>query len=329
MPPPDMPSNDNPKTGIALIMFAMVCITINDMLVKQLSYGYPLHQMVFIRSAIGLPIMLVVLQFEGGFRMLRTRHIGLHLLRGLCIVGANMAFFAALAELPLADTTALFFVAPLFITLLSIPLLGEKVGPRRLAAVVVGFLGVLVILRPGAGADAEAPNRLMFLLPVAAALGYAMMQILTRRLRVSAPASVMAVYIQFAFIATSIAFLLVAGDGRLAEGVESKSGQFLLRAWAWPTPADWPLFIALGVLAAVVGYTLSQAYRTANAATLAPFEYTAMPLAIMWGWTIFGERPDVWLYVGSTLIVGAGIYVFLREKARGRVLAARRPTRRG
>jgi len=328
MPGPTARPTDNPKLAVALILLAMFGITVNDMTIKHLSGDYPLHQMVFVRSAIGIGFSVVFLQFEGGFASLRTRQGGLHLLRGLFIVGANMSFFAALASIPLADATALFFVAPLFITLLSIPFLGEQVGVRRLGAVVVGFGGVLLMLRPGAGETADAPDRWTLLLPVLAAFLYAGMQILTRRLGVTSTASAMSIYNQATFIAVSFIFFLVAGDGRYAVGQDSPSMIFLLREWVWPAPGDWPAFMLLGVLSAVVGYTLSQAYRLGDAAAIAPFEYTALPLAVFWGWAIFGNLPGMWVVSGMALIAGSGVYVFIREKQRAKPVASRRPTRR-
>lgn len=320
--------SDNPRLGIALVVFGMAFISVNDMLVKQLSDSYPLHQMVFLRSAVAIVFSLTVLQFEGGFAALKTRQIGLHALRCLCIVMANMAFFVGLAAVPLADATALFFVAPLFITLLSIPFLGEKVGVRRIVAVLVGLAGVLVMLRPGVETPDAAPDRLILLLPVAAAFAYACMQILTRRLGAASTASAMSVYIQATFILVGLGFWAVAGDGRYAEGLEDESLIFLLRAWTWPTDADWRLFLLLGAMSGMIGYCLSQAYRSADAATIAPFEYIAMPFAIFWGWSAFGDLPDIWVIAGATLIVGSGVYVFLRERKRARPVASRGPTRR-
>lgn len=320
--------HDNPSAGVALILVGMLCISFNDVLFKQLSGSYPLHEMVFVRSAIGICFSMVILQFEGGFASLRTATPGLHLLRGLLVVVSNMTYFAALAALPLADATALFFVAPLVITLLSIPLLGEKVGVRRIGAVVVGFGGVLLMLQPGgAGADSGASSTVL-LLPVAAAFAYALMQILTRRLGIASRASAMAVYIQSTFIAVSLGFWLVAGDGRYAEGVENESVRFLLRAWAWPADGDLYLFLFLGANSAIVGYCMSQAYRLGHAATVAPFEYVSLPLAIMWGWVMWGDLPGPRVGAGIALIMGAGIYVFLRERARSRPLSSRRPLRR-
>jgi len=321
---------DNAMRGILFIVLGMTCVSINDTLIKTLSGDYPLHQMIFVRSAIGISFSMVFVQFEGGFGILWTDQPFLHLCRGLLVVAANMTFFAALAVIPLADATALFFVSPLMITVLSIPILGEQVGPRRILAVMVGFMGVLVMLRPwstGAG-PAGSVGTLVLLLPVIAAFTYALMQILTRRLGVKSKASAMAVYIQGTFLIVSLAFGLVAGDGRFAAGVEDPSLQFLLRAWRWPADGDGILFIGLGLMSGVIGYALSQAYRSAPAATVAPFEYVAMPLAILWGWLFFGHLPDAVASAGIALIFGAGLYVFLREGVRRKPVATRRPIRR-
>ena len=157
---------NNATIGILFVLAGVFFISINDMLIKQLSGGYPLHQMVFTRSIIGIMFSLIFVQMEGGWRILRTNQPGLHVLRGLLIVTSNMTFFVALAAIPLADATALFFAAPLFITLLSIPILGEKVGPLRLGAVIFGFLGVVIMQRPWEGVDTLGTSRLILLLPV-------------------------------------------------------------------------------------------------------------------------------------------------------------------
>ncbi|MFW2589179.1 DMT family transporter [Sagittula sp. SSi028] len=313
---------DNPALGILLICIGVVVISVNDLLIKVLSGGYPLHQMVFTRSAIGLVFTLGLVFYEGGLHLLRTSTPWPHVLRGLLVVTANMTFYAAVAVLPLGQATALFFVAPLFITLLSIPLLGEKVGPLRLGAVVVGFAGVLVMQQPW-NADLSV-DRSVLLLPVLAALAYAFMQVLTRKLGVTTRASALAVYIQGTFLLVSAGFFLVAGDGRFAEGVENESLIFLLRAWTWPTAEDWPVFIGLGLCSGMVGYCLSAAYRMADAATIAPFEYIGLPLAIFWGWVTFGEWPTVATWIGCALIIGAGLFVFLREQTRNQPLPGRR-----
>jgi len=318
---------NNASAGILFILCGVFAISINDMLIKALSGGYPLHELVFVRSALGIVFSIALIQMEGGWHILKTRQPVLHMTRGLLIVVANMSFFAALAALPLAEATALFFAAPLFITLLSIPILKEKVGIVRLSAVCVGFIGVLIMQRPWVDAGTLATSRLVLLLPVLAAVTYALNQILTRKLGAETKASAMSVYIHATFIVVSLGFFVIAGDGRFADGTENASVQFLLRAWIWPAPEDRWALLGMGVNAAIIGYCLSQAYRLADAATIAPFEYMGLLLAVFWGWVIFHELPSWEVWAGMSLILGAGLFVFLRERQKARVIA-RAPVRR-
>lgn len=316
-----MNANAHNRAGaaIAFVLAGVLAISVNDMLIKQLSGGYPLHEIVFFRAAIGIVFSLALVQYEGGLQILKTSQAGWHILRGALVVVSNMAFFLALAAIPLADATALFFVAPLFITLLSIPILGERVGIMRLSAVAIGFLGVIIMQRPWADAGALQASRLVLLLPVIAALTYALNQLMTRRLGVRSKASALSVYIQGVFLVVSIGFFLVAGDGRFAQGSTSASVQFLLRAWVWPASGDLWVLLGLGANAAIIGYCLSQAYRIADAATVAPFEYIGLPLSVFWGLVIFGDLPKWEVWVGIALILGSGLFVFLRERSKAKV----------
>lgn len=314
---------NNAALGIAFVLAGVFSISINDMLMKRLSGDYPLHEIVFFRSFIAVLITLVIVHFEGGLAMLKTDRWGIHLLRGALVVVANMTFFLALAALPLADVTALFFAAPLFITLLSIPILGEKVGPVRLTAVFIGFLGVVIMQRPWESGDALEVSRVVLLLPVIAALTYAITQLMTRKLGATAKASVLAIYIQAIFTMVSVLFFIFAGDGSLMPEDPSPSMAFLLRAWSVPVGADLWMLIAMGVNGSVIGYCLSQAYRIADAATVAPFEYAGLAMAVFWGLVIFGDLPEWEVWVGIALILASGLFVFFRERAKAKV--AQRP----
>ena len=315
-------ATNRPFAGIFFIILAMTAISVNDMLIKHLSGGYPLHQLVLIRSVFGITFTFIILQFEGGWRELKTNAPFLHILRGIIIVISNMTFFTALAVIPLAEATALFFVAPLLITLLAIPILGEKVGLMRLGAVVVGFLGVLVMVQPWAGPEDQKASTWILMLPVVAAFAYALNQVLTRKLGVKSKASAMAIYIQGMFIVVSLLFYAIAGDGNLAETTTNESLRFLFREWIWPHDNDLKYFFILGLVSAVIGYSISQAYRVSSAATVAPFEYTGLPLAIFWGWLIWGELPSLTVQLGILLIAGAGLFVFWREQQKQRLVAS-------
>lgn len=306
--------------GILCAVGAVVAFTTQDMAIKWLSGDYPLHQIILARAAIALILTLAILvPLEGGYGNLRTKRLPLHLLRGLAVVIANMTFFTGLASLPLGEATAIFFVAPLFITALSVLLLRERVGPRRWVAVLIGLAGVVVMIRPGGSAFQWAA-----LLPLAAAFAYAMLQIMTRKLGIAEKASTMAFYIQITFVFVSGGIGLAAGDGRFA-GTGSPQLEFLLRAWIWPPREDMAIMAGIGVLSAIGGYLISQAYRVAEAGLVAPFEYVAMPLAVFWGVMVWGEWPDAVAWIGISLIGGAGLYVFYRETVRGRINVLKRP----
>ena len=136
-------------TGALFALMAVMCFSLNDVGIKFLSDTYALHQVIFIRSSIGtLVFLMVIMPLSGGFKVMRTRRLKMHLLRGICVVIANMCLFLGLAAMPIADAVAVFFISPLVITVFSVVFLGEAVGARRWVAIAVGFIGVLVIVKP-------------------------------------------------------------------------------------------------------------------------------------------------------------------------------------
>jgi drug/metabolite transporter (DMT)-like permease len=295
--------------GAICALGAVFCFSVNDMAIKFLSDGYALHEVVLFRSLIGLTVLLtILLPVSGGFTALRTRRLALHVARGACVVFANMTFFLGLASLHLADGVALFFVSPLIITVFSVIFLGEHVGQGRWAAIAVGLLGVLIVLRPGSSVFQPAA-----LLPIAAAFGYATLHMLTRYIGRTENAMSMSFYIQLTFVVVSALTGLAIGDGRFSTGPENASLEFLLREWSMPHGRDWLVLIAVGVTSAFGGYLISQAYRVAEAAAVAPIEYVAMPLAVIWGVTVFGEWPDWIAVIGILLIIGSGLFMVLAE----------------
>ena len=307
-----LPQSRTALTGILLALGGSLLLSVNDMAVKALSGGYPLHEVVLIRAGIGMIGVLGALALTRGLRgvgaAVRTGRPGLHAARVACVLLSNVLYFLGLAALPLADGVAIFFVAPLLITALSVPLLGERVGWRRWGAVAAGLLGVVVMMRPGLALRPEA------LLVLASALFYALMHVLTRAMGATESAVSMAFWTQGGFIALSVAMGVTLGDGRL--GGEGAALDFLLRAWAWPAARDWPAFLVLGVTVTGGGLMLAQAYRTCPPALIAPFEYVAMPMAVLWGVVAFGTWPDAVAWAGIALIGGAGLYAGWRETRR-------------
>lgn len=316
---PTFQTGQNAARGITFAIIAAICFSLNDMLIKLLSSGYPLHELVFIRSVVALALTLaIIMPLEGGYANMRTKRPGMHIFRGMCVVVANSTFFAGLVAIPLATASAIFFVAPLIITGLSVIVLREKVGVRRWAAVLVGLLGVLVVVRPG-GAEFS----FVMLLPVVAAAAYASMQITTRFMGFSEKASTMAMYLQLTFLMVSALVGLAVGDGRFA-AQDNASLEFLLRAWVWPNSSDWGKLVATGILSGLGGYSISMAYRGTPAGLVAPFEYVALPLSVLWGLLIWQELPDSITWLGIALIILAGVYIAIREAAQGRRPSAKR-----
>ncbi|MDP5085917.1 MAG: DMT family transporter [Yoonia sp.] len=311
-----------PQLGALCATAAVLFFSINDVAIKFLSGGYALHQVVLIRSLIGLAIILTVIApMTNGWAIARTKRLKMHMLRGLCVVAANMTFFLGLAAMPLADAVAIFFICPLIITVFSVVFLKETVGPRRWAAIAVGLIGVVIMMRPGTTAF-----QLASLLPVAAAFCYAAVHVLARRLGGTESAATMAFYIQIMFISVCIVMGLAVGDGKFGNQTDP-SLMFLLRAWSWPLAADYPVFIVIGIGVAIAGFLISQAYRVTEASFVAPFEYLALPLSVVWGMVIFGEFPDGWDYVGMTLILGSGLFTAWREM-QTKPITLQRPLRR-
>ncbi|MEM1065702.1 MAG: DMT family transporter [Pseudomonadota bacterium] len=309
------PQTKPTMAGAGWAMAAVCCFSVNDVLIKLMSGDYALHQVIFVRSFVGIAFLAAfLLPAAGGFAALKTRRLTLHLARGGCVVFANLCFFMALAALPLAEAVAIFFVSPLLISVFSVIFLGEYVGPRRWAAIAVGLIGVLIVLRPGTEAFQVAA-----LLPLAAAAGYATLHILTRRLGGTDGAVSMAMYIQLTFLATSGLFGLAFADGAHA-GSGHPSLEFLLRGWVWPGPIDALYMAIVGITSALGGYMISQAYRLSEAAFVAPFEYIAMPLAVLSGYLVFGELPDWIAIAGILLILGAGLVLIWREAVARRTL---------
>lgn len=252
-------------------------------------------------------VVSIIIKLEGGISILKTRRPGLHFLRGTMLVFANMFFFLGLASMPFAETVALFFTAPLFICMMSQPVLGEKVGLSRWLVILLGLAGVIVMLRPGAEVF-----RLTSLLPIVAAFSYAAMQMMTRKLGMQEKAGTLTFYIQLAFIIISSIIGLSIGDGSLNTG-DNPTMDFLLRAWTWPGVEDFKLLALCALMVSIGGYLLSQAYRLGQASIVAPFEYSSMPFALLVGYYLWGDWPDWISFAGSGLIIFSGLLIVYLE----------------
>lgn len=275
-----------PAAGIAFILLAVVLFVAQDALGKYLSSRYPVWQVVWSRYAFHMVLMAPLIL--RGRVVVRTSRPVLQLFRSFMLVGVTCLFFYSVQFMPIATANAVGFLAPLLVTALSVPLLGEKVGPRRWAAVLVGFAGVLVVIRPGAEMDP------VMILPVAMAFCFALYQISTRLLSRTDAA---------------LTTLFWTAVGGLAA-----STPMLTFGWRMPDPMGWVLLVGIGALGCVSHLMMIKAYSFAPASVLAPFTYTQLVLAIPAGFLLFGDMPDAWMVVGSLLIVGSGLYIWHRER---------------
>jgi drug/metabolite transporter (DMT)-like permease len=313
--------SDRPLHGIAFILVGASVFPVQDVLIKGLSGEYAVLQIVFVRSLVALALFGVLLWRERDSGPLPIQQPWLHGVRGLLGLVSFTTYYMAIAALPLATVTSVAFAAPLFVTTLSALALGEPVDRRGWSAVVVGFIGVLVVLRPGAAAFDPAA-----LLAVLSALCYAISQTITRYLgRRDSGATIV-------FSATLVSALVASASGVVAAGGDRAAGlhpslAFLVRGWVSPPWGALGRMALCGLISSVGIYCLTQAYRVAPASTVSPFEYVMIGWAVLWGYVFWGDIPGPWTLVGVATTVGAGVYV-LHHQARAQLerrRAARAP----
>ena len=293
--------------AVAIMACGKLLFAIQDAIIKEMSGAYPVHQIMTIRGLVAIPLLLLLIHFSGGLGTLRHHRPLLHLVRGALMLTAFMCFYVALAGTALTTATALFFTAPFFITLMSIPLLGERVGLRRFAGIGVGFGGVLLVLRPEAGSFGWYD-----LLPVAAAFFYACCQLMIRVARMTAPPAVMSLYASVAFVVLgSLGGALLANHGAAPDA--GAGTQFLLRAWSLPDAGDALLLMLTGLTSALGFMCTSNAYQREQASRISPFEYVMIVWVILLSYLIWSEVPDAQTLLGVAMIIGSGIYVIRRE----------------
>jgi drug/metabolite transporter (DMT)-like permease len=279
--------------GIYAMLAAVLLFSCMDALIKHAAADYPVGQIVFFRNLFAfIPVFYFVRQ-AGGPAVLRTRRLGGHVLRGIVGVTAMACVFTAFKLLPLGEAVALTLSGPIFLTALSVPLLGEKVGVRRWSAVAVGFVGALVMTRPGSGVFDPVALFALF-----GALFYALAMISIRWLSSTEPAATTVFY--FTLFATA------AGAASLPFG------------WQTPTAAGFLLLAGIGLIGGLAQMAMTEAFRLAPVSIIAPFEYLALVFAVGFGYLFWDEVPDAYIFGGAALVVAGGLYILHRETVRSR-----------
>ncbi len=281
-------SQADTRTGIACTMSSTVCFAGLDTGVKYLSAYYPVLEIAWARYLFQIALLPFIIRGARLRDLVRTRRPRLQILRSMLQLGASLTFFTAVRTMPVADAASIGMVAPLLITVLAIPILGEKVGARRWTAVIIGLVGALIIIRPGSGVFG-----VVALLPLASAICYAFYQITTRMLaNVDPPV-------------TTFFYSGVVGTVVLTGAMPF--------VWQTPDLAGWGLLMMLGLLGGGGHFLLIHALRRAPASLLAPFSYIQLVWVTVLGYLVFDDFPDNYTILGALVVVSSGVYVIYRE----------------
>ncbi len=288
---------DRPLFGVAMIVIAVFLMSLQDAIIKYSSTDLSLWQIFVLRSALAIPVLGVLGLRAGGSGRLIPRHPGWAALRSLALVLMYVCIYAAVPVLSLAVVAAAFYTGPLFITLLSVLTAGEVVGPRRWLAVFLGFLGVLVILRPGTDGFTA-----LAVLPVLSGFFYAVAAILTRTKCVHEAPMSLALMLNVALLLAGLLASVV-----IAVWQPAVVYPFMLGPWVPLEPSGLLLIGVLAILIVAIGMTLAQAYQTASPVVVATFDYSYLVFAAFWSLVIFAEPPSATTLAGMVLIAGAGL----------------------
>lgn len=285
------PVEDRRSLGIGLVLMSLMLFTALDTSAKFLvTAGIPAQQLVFVRYGVHLFLVLSILLPLQGRSLVRTRRPVQEVVRALMLLMATATNFIAVLYLPLTTTSSILFSMPLILCVLSVPFLGEHVGWRRWLAVVVGLVGVLIIIQPGGASFHWA-----MLISFGSALALAVYNVFNRKL-----AGIDSVNTQ-QFYAGLVATVAIA--------------PFAFGDWVWPQDGlQWTVFLSLGLLGGVGHMMLTTAHRMAEASVLAPFTYTQIIFMTISSLVVFGQAPDIWIYIGAPIVIGSGLYIWLRER---------------
>ncbi|MDG2525214.1 DMT family transporter [Stenotrophomonas sp. HITSZ_GD] len=287
-----MSSSRSPLAAAAWMLAAVLCFSGMDAGMKLLSAHYPVLQVTWLRGAASLPFVLVWVLLTAGPRSIVPVRWPLHLLRGVLGIAMIGCFVHALQDLPLSTAYTIYFVAPLLVAALSVPLLGERVGPRRWTAIGIGLLGVIVVLRPGVDGLISFPGLMVLLAATAYAVAAVTVSLLTRT---DTPQSMVVWFLA----------LMALGAGLMA-----------IPGWV-PLRAEHGWLIAgMGLAGALGQIALTQAFLRGEASMIAPLEYTGLVWVIGWDWLLWRTLPDRWTWAGAAIIVASGLYLLRRERVR-------------
>jgi drug/metabolite transporter (DMT)-like permease len=299
--------------AIAFIVLAVGFATTQDAIVKYLTGTFPAYETMAFRGIMATPFLLFWQARGLGLRALNTPLLGLVMLRSFILCTAYFSFVLAIAVMPLANGVAIYFTMPFFMAAMVGKGLGEKVPLHRWLAIIIGFIGVVITLRPGVSSFQPAS-----LLALYSAFGYAVGQMMSRHLSQTVPPIVISNWQNLFYVG----FAVLMGVTVYALGYNGTSAMpSLTKPFQWPGSAETVKLVLLGLLSAVSATSFIKAYQHAEANFVAPFEYTAMIWAVLFGIFVFNDFPDFYTWVGAAIVIGAGLFMLVLDHSRSRLLA--------
>jgi len=312
--------NNNPK-GILYILIGMAIFSIQDALIKFVYEDAALYELYFGRTLTAIILLTSYLIFSKQKIILKTHYPFLTVFRVICFFFGFSLFYVSITFMSLATANALFFSSPFFISILAMLFLKEQIGIRRWTAIFVGFIGVYVVLNP----DFENFDA-MNLAPVGCALCYATSMTITKITSDKDNVYTQMIHLYIGAIIISSLFFIFTGNGQLNTFTDPTL-QFIFREWFTNPTYAWPLIVVMGVTATFSFYFVFSAYSIASPSAISLFEYSLIIWSIITGYLLFNDIPSVRTFIGVILIISAGIYIYVREKARDQYIATENPIR--
>jgi len=313
-------SQNNPR-GIVFILLGMATFSIQDALIKFIYQDVALYELYFGRTLVACILLIIYLKITNQKINLKSHYPFLTILRVICFFFGFSFFYISLTYMSLAMANALFFSSPFFISILATIFLKEKVGIRRWIAIFAGFFGVYIVLNPDFN-DFD----YMKLAPVACALCYAISMTITKVTSDKDNVYTQMLHLYFGALLISILFFIFTGKGQF-NNFSDETFQFIFREWFTNPSYAWPFIIAMGCIGAFAFYFVFNAYSIASPSVVSLYEYSLIIWSIITGYLLFDNIPTVRTFIGVSIIIGAGVYIYFRERVKDQLIVTDTPNR--
>ena len=315
-----MPTQNKVK-GIFFILLGMAFFSIQDALIKFIYEDAALYELYFGRTFVALILLVAYLKLSKQKIILKTHYPLLTIFRVICFFFGFSFFYISLTYMSLAEANALFFSSPFFVSILATIFLKEKVGIRRWSAILVGFLGVYIVLNPNFN-DFD----YMKLAPVACALCYSISMTITKITSEKDNVYTQMIHLYLGALLISIVFFIFTGQGQF-DNFSDPAFQFIFREWFTNPSYAWPFIVVMGCIGTFAFYFVFSAYSIASPSVVSLYEYSLIIWSILTGYILFNDIPTLRTFIGVSVIIGAGLYIYLREKTKDQLIVTNTPTR--